>query len=60
MLIAPEKGVDLQKRIRDGAQDWLDEISRLVNSRRKLVTDGVQPEAAQSEHQRAVHGLTNN
>jgi gas vesicle protein len=30
MLLAPEKGTDLQKKIKDGANDWLTEFTALL------------------------------
>lgn len=39
MLLAPEKGSDLQKKLKDGAQDWLDEISKLVNTGKAMASD---------------------
>lgn len=39
MLLAPEKGSDLQKKLKDGAQDWLEEISKLVNTGKSMASD---------------------
>jgi gas vesicle protein len=36
MLLAPEKGKDLQTKIKDGAQDWLDQFSALLNTGRDV------------------------
>ena len=36
MLFAPEKGKDLQSKIKDGAQDWLDQFSLLLNTGRDV------------------------
>jgi gas vesicle protein len=36
MLLAPEKGKDLQLKIKDGAQDWMDQISSLLNTGRDV------------------------
>lgn len=36
MLLAPEKGKDLQLKIRDGAQDWLNQFSSLLNTGRDV------------------------
>ena len=36
MLLAPEKGKDLQNKIKDGAQDWLDQLSSLINTGRDV------------------------
>lgn len=36
MLLAPEKGTDLQKKLRDEANKWIDEARKLLNSTRKL------------------------
>jgi gas vesicle protein len=36
MLLAPEKGSDLQKRIKDEANKWIDEVKRLVNDSKGL------------------------
>lgn len=39
MLLAPEKGSDLQKKLKNGAQDWLDEIAKLVNTGKSIASD---------------------
>lgn len=39
MLLAPEKGSDLQKKLKEGAQDWLDEIAKLVNTGKSIASD---------------------
>jgi gas vesicle protein len=31
MLLAPEKGSDLQKRIKEEANRWIDEVKKLLN-----------------------------
>lgn len=36
MLLAPEKGKVLQSKIKDGAQDWLDQFSALLNTGRDV------------------------
>jgi gas vesicle protein len=36
MLFAPEKGKDLQNKIKDGAQDWLNQFSSLLNTGRDV------------------------
>jgi gas vesicle protein len=36
MLLAPEKGKDLQVKIKDGAQDFLDQFSSLLNTGRDV------------------------
>ena len=32
MLLAPEKGTDLQKKIKEGAADWLKEFNGLIET----------------------------
>jgi gas vesicle protein len=39
MLLAPEKGRDLQAKIRDGAQDWLNQFSSLLNTGRDVAAE---------------------
>jgi len=39
MLLAPEKGSDLQKKIKDEANLWLDEVKKLLNTGRELAID---------------------
>ena len=39
MLLAPEKGTDLQARIKDGAQDWLTQFSSLLNTGRDVAAE---------------------
>ena len=36
MLLAPEKGTVLQAKIKDGAQDWLNQFSSLLNTGRDV------------------------
>lgn len=44
MLLAPEKGAELQRKIKEGAQQWLNEISNLLANGRELA-QGVRMEA---------------
>ena len=46
MLLAPEKGKELQNKIKDGAQDWLDQLSSLLNTGRD-VADQIKSKAQQ-------------
>jgi len=39
MLLAPEKGSDLQKRIKEGASDWLSNFMTLLIAGKEIVTD---------------------
>lgn len=39
MLLAPEKGSDLQKKIKDGAGDWLKNFSGLLLTGKELVAE---------------------
>lgn len=39
MLLAPEKGSDLQKRVKEGAQQWINELSKLIHSGKELARD---------------------
>lgn len=39
MLLAPEKGTDLQKRIKEGASKWINEFSSLLNTGREVVEE---------------------
>jgi gas vesicle protein len=52
MLLAPEKGKDLQAKIRDGAKDWLAEFTSLLH----MGKDMAQEARAQGEE--ALAGLT--
>jgi gas vesicle protein len=36
MLLAPEKGTDMQKKLKDEANRWIDEVKKLVNAGREL------------------------
>lgn len=36
MLLAPEKGRELQNKIKDNAQDWLNQFSTLLNTGRDV------------------------
>lgn len=35
MLLAPEKGSDLQKKLKDEANKWIDEVKKLVTTARE-------------------------
>lgn len=39
MLLAPEKGVDLQKKIKEGASDLLNNFSGLINTGKELASE---------------------
>ncbi|HZX73370.1 MAG TPA: YtxH domain-containing protein [Cyclobacteriaceae bacterium] len=39
MLLAPEKGSDLQKKLKNRAQGWLDEIEKLVKNGKSIASD---------------------
>jgi gas vesicle protein len=39
MLLAPEKGVDLQKKIKEGANDLLSNFSNLINTGKELASE---------------------
>ena len=39
MLLAPEKGTDLQAKIKSGAQDWLNQFSSLLNTGRDVAAE---------------------
>jgi gas vesicle protein len=47
MLLAPEKGTDLQKKIKDGAADWLKDFKGLMSTG----TDVVNQLKSTTEHQ---------
>jgi len=36
MLLAPEKGTDLQRKLKDEANRWIDEVKKLVNTGREI------------------------
>lgn len=47
MLIAPEKGDELQKKITDGARTWLSEIIALLGTAKNVVDEkknGAEPQ----------------
>jgi len=52
MLLAPEKGKDLQAKIRDGAKDWLAEFSSLLTFGKEVA------EEARSQGEEALASLT--
>jgi gas vesicle protein len=39
MLLAPEKGSALQKRLKDEANKWIDEVKKLVSDGRSLASE---------------------
>lgn len=56
MLLAPEKGTDLQAKIKESAQDWLNQFSSLLNTGRDVAAE-VKAKAEQ-EVQNAKAELT--
>lgn len=39
LLLAPEKGTDLQKKIKDGASEWIHEFSSLIGLGQQLASE---------------------
>ena len=39
LLLAPEKGVDLQKKIKEGANEWMKEFSGLLGLGQQLASE---------------------
>ena len=56
MLLAPEKGTDLQAKIKESAQDWLNQFSSLLNTGRDVA--GEVKAKAEQEVQNAKAELT--
>jgi gas vesicle protein len=48
MLLAPEKGTDLQKKLKEGANDWLKNFSSLLSTGKDFVA-GLKEDATQEE-----------
>ena len=51
LLLAPEKGTDLQAKIKDGAQDWINQLSSLLNTGRDVAAE------IKSKTQQGVEGI---
>jgi gas vesicle protein len=51
MLLAPEKGSDLQKKIKEGASDWMHEFTGLLGMGKQLVSEfrSINPDMLTSE-----------
>lgn len=49
MLLAPEKGTDLQKRIRDGANKWLDDLNELIGKGKRIAASATDEAEEQLE-----------
>lgn len=49
MLIAPEKGKDLQKKLANGTKDWLSEIGSLLDMGKDAVNKAKAKSAATAE-----------
>ena len=52
LLLAPEKGVDLQKKIKEGASEWMQEFSGLLGLGQQLAAEfksTVNPDGLSSE-----------
>jgi gas vesicle protein len=39
MLLAPEKGTDLQKKVKEGFQDWLSHFAGLLHTGKELASE---------------------
>ena len=50
MLIAPEKGEELQKKITDGARGWLSELASLLGTTFKQATAETKNETEPQHH----------
>ena len=50
MLIAPEKGEELQKKITDGARGWLAELASLLGTTVKQATAEIKNESEPEHH----------
>jgi gas vesicle protein len=51
MLIAPEKGEELQKKISDGARSWLSELIALLGTAKNVAEEkknGAEPQLEES------------
>ncbi|HEY5915811.1 MAG TPA: YtxH domain-containing protein [Chryseolinea sp.] len=51
MLIAPEKGDELQKKISDGARSWLSELAALIGTAKNVAEEkknGAGPQLQES------------
>ncbi len=55
MLLAPEKGSDLQRRLKDEANKWIDEVKKLVSNGKALTDEAA--EAADQELSRIKSNL---
>ena len=42
MLLAPEKGSDYQKKIKDEANKWIDEVRKLVSNGRAIADEAAE------------------
>jgi gas vesicle protein len=42
MLLAPEKGTELQNRIREGTRAWLDELGAIVGQGKQLAEEKIR------------------
>jgi gas vesicle protein len=50
MLIAPEKGEELQKKITDGARSWLAELASLLGTTVRQATTETKNETEPQQH----------
>ena len=49
MLLAPEKGTDLQKKVRDGVRSFLDDMNGLLSAGKELAQNAVGEVDGKSE-----------
>lgn len=47
MLLAPEKGSDLQNRIREGTRAWMNELTDIISQGRRMAENTVREREAQ-------------
>jgi gas vesicle protein len=60
MLLAPEKGTELQNRIREGTRSWIDEIAQLLKDGKKMAEKGVQNSETQLHEMKSNLGRIEN
>ncbi len=60
MLIAPEKGEELQKKITEGAKSWLGELSALLATGKSALEESKTSDTPQLEESNATRNLNQN
>ncbi len=59
ILIAPEKGEELQKKITNGARGWLAELASILGSAKPTTTEAKEKDGSEPQHHLEESNMNN-